>query len=355
MLMEFNENDIRVWRRKDAGGTYYAQLPGRAGWISTGHNTKSAALRWAIAQANGQDVHLTFGEYAAPFFLPGECRLLADLVSAGKSGSDRQWSDLRRLVQKYLIPEWGRFALTVIQPAPFFRWLREVKSVEDGKLLSTTTRNRLQTTMIRIMDYAVYEGVITENRLKTAPRIAVRTEERGTFTEAELSKLFPTDRLQLVAVWGSVEMAVAMLIIRDAGLRPSELVSLRWESWRPKYQGFIVHPTKTATKGAKVKAALVSDQTAKLIKDHAPDFGDVSPWGRVDTLGKQFVKLAGVQISLAGRTLYCLRHTANTRLRTEAGDDAARLVMGHTTVAMTEHYDHPDEIAVMERARKLVK
>ena len=67
------------------------------------------------------------------------------------------------------------------------------------------------------------------------------------------------------------------------------------------------------------------------------------------------MKLAARFIQLDGRSLYCLRHTANTRMRTDVGDEAARLVMGHTTQKMTEHYDHPDETAIMVRARKLIK
>ncbi len=209
--------------------------------------------------------------------------------------------------------------------------------------------------MSAILNHAVMEGGLAANQLAIVPKVVVRTEERKIFDPGELKRLFPADVAALKTIWGSLEMAMAMLIVRDAGLRPSELVALRWEHWRPKYKGFIVHPRKTAHKGAKIKAALVSDFTAKLIADYAPDLGNVSSWSRVDTLGKQFCRLAEAVVPLGGRTLYCLRHTANTRLLTAVGDEAAKLVMGHTTDAMTAHYDHPDDVAIMERARKLVK
>jgi len=74
---------------------------------------------------------------------------------------------------------------------------------------------------------------------------------------------------------------------------------------------------------------------------------------RTTTMTHHFSKsITKAEVEANGRTLYYLRHTAKTGFRTKLGDESARLLRGHTTQVMTEHYDHHEDEELIIRAVK---
>lgn len=135
---------------------------------------------------------------------------------------------------------------------------------------------------------------------------------------------------------------------------------------------------KTAKSGVSKKVALVGMRTASLLEEirrrvePSPDdlvFPSARFRGKKGLPMRTMVaydhflaslERAGVPRVRPGtdeppRTQYCLRHTANTGFRTDFGDEAAQLLMGHMPGSgMTERYDHPDDEELVARALKAV-
>lgn len=407
--MDFTDRDVKTWKRSDAGGVYYVRIIGLFGWRSSGKMRKSQAVEWALAQATGgHSVDVTVGEYAKNFFLPGDCPVVRLREATGGTATAKHWADLRAALARYILPRWGRVMVAAIDARGVFDWLSDPGLIrakpEDGDArewrkepLSAAHRNRILVAFNLMMDQAVFDRLISANPVRSVPRMRLDSAPRGTFSEAELGEMFPADDDALKALWGGLSWAVLYLVLADTGLRPSEALALRWRDWHPSSGAFVVArkvddrgqvgPLKTAGKGVAKRVALVRGRTAELLDElneargksrHtrgrwadrplapiSPDdlifpadrFADTAGQPmRVAVAGNHFVAaLEGLEgFSLAGRTLYCLRHTANTGFRTDHGDDAARLLMGHTNAKMTEHYDHPEDAELVARALKAV-
>jgi integrase len=409
--MDWTEKDVKTWKRSDAGGVYYVRIPGTSGWKSSGLTRKAAAIEWALRQAGGGHSSDTLlGEYAKDFFIPGLCPIVAIREATGGKNTLKHWDDQRAVLEHYILPRWGKTMVGAIDAKAVFGWLsspeliRAKPSEESGQEwrkspLSGAHRNRILIVFRAIMAHAVFDRLIQANPLVAVPRMRQTGAPRGTFDEKELAKLFPLDEGEMARIWGGLRWATLYMILADTGLRPSEALALRWRDWHGSAHAFVVSrkidsrgqpgPLKTARKGIAKRVALVRGRTAELIDDlmearlepgprsrralpavareDDPELLDGllfpatrirhSPYQpmRVGVAGIHFaesLERAGVEAN--GRTLYCLRHTANTGFRTELGDEAARLLMGHTNAKMTEHYDHPEDAQLVVRALKAV-
>lgn len=373
--MDFTENDVKTWKRADAGGVYYVKIPGQTSWKSSGQTVKKKAIEWALREASGGvQLDATFLDYTKDFFVPYKCPIVARLEARGGVNTIKHWDTLRQLLTDYLWPKWGQYLLVAISPKIFFAWLSStimsVRKERSELPISAALKNKILVVMNMVFDNAVFDGVLDSNRIRSVPRILNQGKPREIFTQEELGKLFPDDEKALLAVWDTTQLAALYLVLYDTGLRPGEACALQWKDYHSEFKAFLsykavdsrglIKDLKTAKKGVKKKPALVSDRTAKLLKSlrGAPEDylfqGELSPGKplRVDSAGKLFLRHACRVIGLEGRTLYSLRHGANTRFRSELGDDKARELMGHTTEAMTEHYDHPEDREILRRARK---
>jgi len=383
------ESDVRTWDRTHDRGCFYVKIPGRdAGWVSSRQETRSEAIRWALVQARGGTLHeVTLKVFAKDFFLVGQCDYVASRSSEGRSRTSKHWSDLRAVLEHYLFEKWGDWYLPSVTPAQFHDWLINLTSVRNGEKLSGRARKRIRDVAITVWDWAVFRGVITVNQLRAVPSVPQMPVKRRAFRQDELNRMFPAN---LSAVWPDgrnvrgISWGVFFLIAAETGLRPQEVCALSWEDWRPFHNAFIVSRAidedselkglKTEWKGVKKKAAPVSDRLAELLESSPqPHVGllcsrlDGRPQ-RVDGCGKVFNQVLdyinpqtkkqyyrqvkNMEIVRAGRTLYSLRHTANTRFLTSASARIAaeaQIRMGHTTKSMTDNYDDPDEIELLAR------
>ncbi len=103
--------------------------------------------------------------------------------------------------------------------------------------------------------------------------------------------------------------ATFFLVASVTGLRPGELLALRWTDW---YRSLII--SRTIDDGGLVKEKL---------KEHRQDEGKIKP---------------------AGRNLvpYSLRHGFDTDLLKRAPMYIVQTLMGHSTDKMTRLYNHPN-------------
>ncbi len=387
--MEWTDADVRTWKRTDRGGVVYVVVPGTSGWVSSGKRRKTAAVEWALHQASGGfAADVTLGEYARDFFIPGLCPRVKLIEQSGGKNVRKSWYNMRQVHEAYILPAWGKTMLAAIQARAFFDWLTGplltvAKFEGKRRPISASQRNRIHSAMNHIFAQARFDGILDRNPLDAVPRIKDERPPRGVLTDEEFRKVFPEDLAELDHVWGSRRWAVYFMVLADTGMRPGEALALHWTDWHPVPRAFIVSkgvddlgrigPLKTARKGVDRRVGLVGVRTAALLEGlRDGDTGLIFPGKRSDSrtggtmrtmvARDHFLKSlerAGVDRAQPGaKTLplstYSLRHAANTGFRTDFGDEAARLLMGHTTEQMTENYDHAGDAELVARALKAV-
>ena len=374
--MEYTEKDVRTWDQVKRKGCFYVTIPGGDGkFKASGCDGRREAVAWALMVARGGLAPtMTVAEFCSGFFKPGKW----GYVDSHPDRSADYWKALQTEVDTYILPRWGKMAMDAVEPSAVDVWLAKLESARSvvrgqKKTLSARSRASVLSTMNVMWNRAVFSGVIPSNPLATVPRPERDQVKRKAFRLTELAMMFP---LRLADVWAE-PWGLFFLVAAETGCRPQEVAGLLVEDFRADRKAYIVHQAadrhrgvkalKTARRGVAKKAGPLSDRLTDELANFIgkrkagllfsrlwvdPETKEESQVPlRVDTAGDVFTRTLRSLPSLAldGRTPYCLRHTANTRMRTMLGDELARAVMGHTTEAMTRRYDDPDEEDLLRR------
>lgn len=205
-------------------------------------------------------------------------------------------------------------------------------------------------------------GLIETNPAQGLRKLGTDTQEKGIPTEAEIRELFALPDLD-------PRIRCAILLGATCALRLGEVQALRmtnigtstltvFESWG-KLEG--LKSTKTARVRVlplpvQVRASL--EQLA-AINPHGPSgflFYGLNPDAPLDIRALErgfYAALNRIGISEADRkerrlSFHSLRHWSNAMLRGSLSDAKLRLLTGHSTSAMTSHYDHVTETDMLE-------
>ncbi len=142
------------------------------------------------------------------------------------------------------------------------------------------------------------------------------------------------------------------VVMRHTGLRYSDVSRLKWANVRDGVIYTIPH--KTARHGIEVAIPLTAAARAAvdglvhlgdyLFPLHAELYDDHSKKAQAVLNFREVLDAAGVKGS--GYTIHSWRHTAATRLaEAGVGAETRKRILGHTTDAMAEHYDHAAHLA----------
>ena len=364
--MDFTEKDVKTWNRLKEKGCFYVQVPGLGGWKSSGKTTRPEAVACALLFARGGLApNMTVLEFCAGFFVPGRW----GYIDGHPNRSPDYWRALQTEVDLYIIPRWGSSVMNDVKPSSFHSWLSGLMSARSidramPRPLSARSKLSILSTTNVIWNWAVFKEVLPANTLSTIPKPERDETKRRSFKLAELLKMFP-DNLQSVwpQPWG-----LFFFLAAETGCRPQEVAGLDVADFLPDRRAYIVRQAadrhnglkelKTARTGVEKKAIRLSARLTDLLQAYLAGRTEGLLFHReeglplrVDTANDTFQRvLDGLKgFVRAGRTPYCLRHTANTKMRTELGDDLTRALMGHLTPAMTRRYDDPDEEDLLAR------
>lgn len=205
--------------------------------------------------------------------------------------------------------------------------------------------NQALRTLRRILSYACEEGI-----LRAAPRIQLQREHgREAIVESWLEELLfkfaPQPLFDVIA------------IILDSGMRPEEVMRMRWEHIHWDHAAILVPYGKTQRSRRFVPLTDRVSARLRIRKDDTPE----SPWvfpaesnsGHRVNVTKQWlstmleVKSEVDRLHLPpipnGLVLYSLRHTCATRVTELTGDLAkVQRLLGHSSLATTQKYLHPE-------------
>lgn len=156
---------------------------------------------------------------------------------------------------------------------------------------------------------------------------------------------------------------IACLVARHTGLRYGDIANLKWSEVDFKRNVIALEPRKTARHGIAVTVPMVSSLRAALLSErgkcgsrdvyvlplHKQFYGNRSESAYKALNFKEVLDAAGVTGD--GYTFHSWRHTMRSRLG-EAGADmeTAKCLLGHTSDAMSLHYDHAEHLDELRAA-----
>lgn len=330
----------------------------------------------AEAKSRGEDTRTTLAVFAR--------RYAAELAVRVKGGQIRKKTAVRHAsnLERFILPVLGTHDVRQLAPRDIKNWLRTIeqyrtvgeKKGRGEKTYKLTSRPFAKATLANAWrTLRAFMGWLTVDAdLPRNPAAYVRWDVADTLapkpktvlTRAEVERLLVAARLDRDrAAWTMFAVALA------GAMRSSEVTALERGDvdferatvliQRSHVHGDIGKPKTRSSRRLIVLPpevlaelrALVEYQDANDTKGRPLLFPTVIGTPRtpasINFVLKRCAKMAGIEKDV---TSHALRRTANNLVRQTSGDMVARLMTGHTTVAMTEHYSLVD---AEERAEAL--
>jgi len=275
------------------------------------------------------------------------------------------------VMKNWVVPLWGDVNPKKLTVKMIDRAMMGSSSEMTHRPLAGATRNRILSVLSEMYVHLIEEGKLRINPVRDVVRCNSYPEQpRSALSLKEMRMLFPEDHAELLRIWRTPRYADAGLILRDTGIRPGELVALKWGDWDPEIKYFPIlkaleSGSKNTIKGTKTgatKPAIISDQTAaeiellrKKVKPKSPDefifcnkHGIPYATSRLSRNFHEAVERAG--INRPELTPYWLRHTFNSRMLETLDEKIVKQLTGHNTEAMVRHYRHADRESLARTA-----
>jgi len=287
--------------------------------------------------------------------------------------TDKSMETRSAVMKNWIVPLWGEYNPKRLTVKMIDQAMLGVTSKLTRRPLAGGTRNRILSVLSELYVHLIEEGHLRINPVRDVVRCNSSPERpRSALPLENMKVLFPDDKVELKRIWRTQKYICAFLILRDTGLRPGELIALKWQDWNPEIKFFpilkaIESGTRAREKGTKTgatKPAIITDKTAaeietlrKKVKPKPEDYIFANKYGtpysthRLSWNFHKAVERAG--INRAELTPYWLRHTFNSMILESCSTKTAQLLMGHNTEAMTRYYRHADTESLARTAAKI--
>ncbi len=289
----------RLWKRSDRGGVYYWSTPEDSEWKSTGETSRDAAIKVAVGQLGTRaqvgilkelspaekarvarellrpTERVTLREFLEPYFTDRCPHCQHRKVGAGH----RQQS--RGLLDRHVLTD-------PVADLP-------VGMITRGDLLDLRQRlingkgpgtaNKVLTALHTCLREGLFREELSRDLAAGVGKVAVEREEPGTFTAAELAKLFA----EVPGPRGDRVGYTCFLVAASVGMRMSEILALPWKhvdfdrglvrverAWKYK------HPNQDGLpKRGKKRVSPLPARTAKALRELRAESTHVLPDGPV--------------------------------------------------------------------------
>jgi len=310
-------------------------------------------------------------DYAEIFALDGFWRYKRK--EKRKIYTDKSMKARTSIMKRWIIPLWGNINPKKLTVKMIDRAMMGSTSEFTKRPLAGATKNKILSVLSELYVHLIEEGLIKSNPTRDVVRCNASPERpRSALPITEMKALFPSDHNELKRIFRTQKYICAFSILRDTGLRPGELIALKWQDWNPEIKFFpitkaIESGTKCKEKSTKTgatKPAIVTNQTAeeiellrKKIKPKPDDYIFANkygiPYSTHRLLGnfRQAVERAGIH--RPELTPYWLRHTFNTMMLESMDEKTVQKLTGHSTEAMVRHYRHADIESLTREATKI--
>jgi len=242
---------------------------------------------------------------------------------------NRSWAQADYLVQKHLIPRWGKLPANSINRSDVKALMRSIAA--------PVTANQTLAAASAIFSWAVKEEIVKVNPCANVDRHEVRSRER-VLSDSELP-------LFVAAFEKTGVMGRALQLILLLGQRPGEVTHMRWEHLRDGWWEMPGKPTEVwpGTKNGENHRVWIPKPALTLLGDISAGEGYVL----TDARGRRVKQLDGVMREICGKlnildkvTPHDLRRTHGTKITALGfGKDAMNRVQNHREGGISSVYD----------------
>jgi integrase len=239
--------------------------------------------------------------------------LASQYVELHAKKHNKSWRQAERLVQRHLLPPWGKLKATAISRA-------DVRAVMV-RIGAPIVANQVLAAASAIFSWAVRQEIVAANPVAGVDRNPTASRER-VLSDAEIKLL-----------WPRLDHGLKLILL--SGQRPGEVAAMQaahivegWWQMPGKPQG-----DWPGTKNGRDHRVALSDSAHALVEAHLADRGGVN---RSGTLMKRLVAAIGIERA----TPHDLRRTALTTItRLGFGRDAMDRIANHKTSSVADVYD----------------
>jgi integrase len=164
--------------------------------------------------------------------------------------TDKSLKTRQGILTNYIVPLWGKYHPKKLTVRIIDTPMMGITSEFTSKQLAGATRNRILSVLSELYFHLIEKGVVKTNSVVNVVRCRSRPEyPRGALSLEIIKKLFSESHEALKKIWYSQKYICAFLILKDTGLRPGELVALKWSDWRVDLRFFpIIRAIESGTK-----------------------------------------------------------------------------------------------------------
>lgn len=342
---------------------YYVYDNGKRRRFTTGLKNQKRAYQYCLdLERKGQLIPhkevptLTFGEFAMPFYVWGECPITTDKLARGYHCSQTLCNNNKLCLNKNAIPTFGEIRLCDITEDMINDWLLNLKNPREfnGRTyrgIANSTANKQLKIIRDILDVAVKRRLITSNPARGVHKLSDNAKKRGAFSVDEAKEL-----LSNRGYWRSHYAYLASYLAAVTGMRSGEIRALNRDNIKETHieveYSFDRTIGQKCTKSDKVRQLPIPSELRREILYWAPNEGFVfsldgkTPLPQshfLDGLTQAAIK-AGISKQEFEKRNLCFhswRHFFNTRLiASGVPGEITRAVIGHEDEEMTHRYLH---------------
>lgn len=350
-------------------GVYYVRFRDKSGrrlsGISTGETDAKKARRVAeeyllAGKIDSKDTD-SFEKYTRTFFDFEKSEFIRNEKRCGRSYGHRYADDNNRILKNILLPVWKDTCLSKITVSDIEELLFSLLTKYSASRVSA-----VRNVIASIFKEAYRTDVIPTNPMERVSLITVNEVEKGIYSDSTIEALFSNKALN--DIWKGNYMHYCInYLAYSTGLRQGEILALMpsnifedhllvmysWERCyglkEPKYKSNRCVPI---TRKAYCLLKFIIEK--KAIADTQFVFSGTDKNAPIDhrsinrRLNDALVRVGISEEERRGKklTFHSWRHVFTSKLRERIPEQQLKLLTGHKTIRMLEHYSHYDFNAV---------
>jgi integrase len=357
-------------RKKSKNEPYYVRFRDpetgeRMSGLSTHTNIKAEAENYAINMIKENKVprksRQTFERFTAGFFNWKTSAYIKHQTDRGGRYSKTYADSNAGILRNHVLPAFKGKLLAEIRILDIEHFLDDLMKRKYSNTFINSVRNVLQA----VFDEAYRIEILEANPMDRIDRMVADYQPKGIFNKSQLEQLF--NRESITQQWGNrIDFYLVNILALTTGMRQGEIMALRvsdvkedhilvshtWDRKyglkSPKYESSRPVPLPAfVNELLHIYISSISESTSEpntflfrgLLPDKPIDHKAINKsfYNALDTIGIDTKRRKELNL-----TFHSYRHTFNSLMWQQVPDDTLKLLTGHKTDEMLDHYTHYD-------------